>query len=74
MALLHIFLLLLCLVVIVPTLHANLLERDEYWQDHYGEFDEYWKERAKIAENDNKAAYFADPYAVSGNLTFSVSE
>ena len=74
MAKLHIFLHFLCLALIIPNLYANILETDAFWKDHLQEFDEYWKERAKVAEKDNQAAYFADPYAVSGNFTSSVSE
>ncbi|KAE9607937.1 hypothetical protein Lal_00039986 [Lupinus albus] len=72
----NIWLLFLCLsiVTLATTLHANLLESEEYWEKHVVEFDEYWKGRARIAEQDNKAAYSSDPYAVSGNLTSSVSE
>ena len=71
---LPIFLHFLCLAVTIPTLYANILETDAFWQDHLKEFDQYWRERAKIAEKDNQAAYFADPYAVSGNFTSSISE
>ena len=64
----------LCLVVIIPTLHANILENDTYREELLNEFDEYWKEREAIAEKDNKEAYFPDPYAVTENFTSSVSE
>ncbi|KAK7362193.1 hypothetical protein VNO77_04299 [Canavalia gladiata] len=63
------------LAIFIPTLHANVLEEDEgYWKTHVVEFDPYWRKRAKIAQVDNEEAYFRDPYAVSGNLTSSVSE
>jgi len=66
--------LLLSLAVLIPTLNANILESEEYWRDHATEFDSYWKERAAAAAEKNEAAYFADPYSVSGNFTSSVSE
>lgn len=56
------------------TLRANELESDEYWVEHENEFDSYWKERAKVAKEVNQEAYFPDPYAVSGNLTETVTE
>ncbi|ESW25834.1 hypothetical protein PHAVU_003G069100 [Phaseolus vulgaris] len=67
-------LVLLSLAVLIPTLNANTLESEEYWQKHENEFDPYWKGRAETAAVDNNAAYFPDPYSVSGNLSSSVSE
>ncbi|XP_027348153.1 pectate lyase-like [Abrus precatorius] len=74
MAKYHICLVLVSLAVFIPTLHANVLEKDEFWQEQVKAFTPYWQERAKVAKIDNEAAYFADPYAVSGNMTFAVSE
>lgn len=71
---LDIILFLLCLAVLTPTLNANPLEKNEYWEEHVPEFDSYWQERAKVAKEANQAAYFVDPYAVSGNFTATVSE
>ncbi|RDX64906.1 putative pectate lyase 3, partial [Mucuna pruriens] len=65
---------LLSLTVLIPTLNANELETNEYWVNHTNEFDTYWQERAKVAKIDSSAAYFEDPYAVSGNFTSSISE
>ncbi|XP_020224116.1 pectate lyase-like [Cajanus cajan] len=70
----HFFLILLSLAVIIPTLNANILEKDEYWQNHVNDFDPYWQERAKTAKKNSEAAYFQDPYSLSGNLTTSVSD
>ncbi|CAI8606771.1 unnamed protein product [Vicia faba] len=71
---LDIFLFMLCLAIIIPTLNANVLESNEYWKEQRPEFDSYWQERAKVAKQDNHAAYFPDPFAVSGNFTASISE
>ncbi|QCD82723.1 pectate lyase [Vigna unguiculata] len=60
--------------LLIPTLNANSLEKDGYWKSHSNEFDTYWQTRAEEAAKDNKAAYFKDPYSVSGNFTSSVSE
>lgn len=74
MAKIVISLLLLCLAVAIPSLKANPLESEEYWLEHSNEFDSYWQERAKVAKQVNQAAYFPDPFAVSGNLTAKVTE
>lgn len=71
---LDIFLFIVCLAIITPTLNANKLESSEYWKEQRPEFDSYWQEKAEIAKQDNHAAYFPDPYAVSGNFTASISE
>ncbi|BAT74568.1 hypothetical protein LR48_Vigan01g102300 [Vigna angularis] len=68
------FFVLFYLAVLIPTLNGNPLEDDQYWKNHENEFDTYWKDRAQKAAEDNKAAYFEDPYSVSGNFTSSVSE
>lgn len=70
---LDIFLFLLCLAIFIPILNANILEDKEYWKESLPEFDAYWQERAKVAKEVNQAAYFPDPYAVSGNFTASIS-
>lgn len=71
---LDIILFVLCLAMFTPTLNANKLENNEYWNEQRPEFDSYWQERAKVAKQENKAAYFKDPYAISGNFTASISE
>ncbi|CAI8587815.1 unnamed protein product [Vicia faba] len=71
----HLFLLTF-LVVIIPTLvNANVKEQDSYW-DNILPFinDTYWREKAVDAEKANNKAYTPDPYAVSGNMTSTVSE
>ncbi|KAK7317520.1 hypothetical protein RJT34_01833 [Clitoria ternatea] len=70
----HIYFLLLSLAIFIPSLHANTLESDEFWQEREKEYDKYWQHREKVAETDNEEAYSSDPYDVSGNLTSSVSE
>ncbi|KAL1315787.1 probable pectate lyase 3 [Arachis duranensis] len=61
----------LCLVAMIPILKANILENTTYLND----FDEeYWKERAAIAEKDNREAYFLNPYEISGNFSSTVLE
>ncbi|TKY69721.1 pectate lyase 3 [Spatholobus suberectus] len=68
------FFLLICFVVIIPTLHANVKEDDAYWQRKTELLDPYWKEKAAVAEKLNQEAYSTDPYALTSNLTYSVSE
>ncbi|KAK7386950.1 hypothetical protein VNO78_27347 [Psophocarpus tetragonolobus] len=70
----HIIIILLSLAILIPTLNANILEKEEYWHSHVDEYDSYWQEKAKVAKAHSEAAYFADPYAVSGNFTSSISE
>lgn len=70
----HNLVVLLCLAVSIPTLNGNVLEDEGYWVNRSGEYDAYWKERQQVAKAENEAAYNADPYAVSGNLTSEVSE
>jgi pectate lyase len=71
---LNIFLFFLSLAIIIPTLNANVLESKEFWKEQSTEFDAYWQERAIAAKQYNQAAYTPDPYAVSGNLTASITE
>ncbi|KAK2408325.1 pectate lyase [Trifolium repens] len=71
---LNIFLYFLSLAIIIPTLNANVLESKEFWKEQSTEFDAYWQERAVEAKQFNQAAYNPDPYAVSGNLTASITE
>ncbi|KAK7274743.1 hypothetical protein RIF29_15841 [Crotalaria pallida] len=68
------FFLFLCFMVIIPSFDANVKESESYWDEKNKSMDAYWKEKAVIAEKVNKAAFFPDPYALSGNLTSSVSE
>ncbi|KAJ7954159.1 Pectate lyase [Quillaja saponaria] len=49
--------------VIIPTLHANIYE-----------FDEYWQQRAKQAHEDALKAYDPNPMGVVGNITFYIAE
>ncbi|KAH1264495.1 putative pectate lyase 3 [Glycine soja] len=76
MAKIHNFYLLTCLVVMIPTLYANVKEDEAYWkrQSEVLLVDSYWQERASIAEKENQQAYTSDPYSLTKNLTFSVSE
>lgn len=75
MAKMHNFFLLTCLIVIIPTLHANVKEDEIYWKRQSQILnDSYWKQKASVAEKENKQAYTSDPYSLTKNLTFSVSE
>ncbi|KAK4261167.1 hypothetical protein QN277_004205 [Acacia crassicarpa] len=65
------FFLLICWVAI-PTLHANVLENETFWNEHSIEFDQYWHQRANEAEKANKEEYQSNPYEVVGNITASV--
>ncbi|KAG5087793.1 hypothetical protein JHK86_000405 [Glycine max] len=60
----------------IPTLYANVKEDEAYWkrQSEVLLVDSYWQERASIAEKENQQAYTSDPYSLTKNLTFSVSE
>ncbi|CAL5188700.1 unnamed protein product [Lathyrus oleraceus] len=71
----HLFLLVI-LVVIIPTLvHANVKEQDSYWDNIFPFInDTYWREKSAEAEKANNIAYTPDPYAVSENMTSTVSE
>ncbi|CAL5188703.1 unnamed protein product [Lathyrus oleraceus] len=71
----HLFLLTI-FVVIIPTLvHANVKEQDSYWDNIFPSLNNtYWQGRAARAQKTNDEAYTPDPYAVSGNMTSSVSE
>ncbi|TKY58803.1 pectate lyase P59 [Spatholobus suberectus] len=60
--------------ILFSTLNAITDGDDEFKQNHGYEADGYWRERAEEAKKDNQAAYSEDPYAVSDNLTSSVSE
>ena len=71
---LDIFLFFVCLAIMTPSLNANTLESSEYWKEQSVEFDSYWQERAKIAKQINHAAYFPDPFAVSGNFTETITQ
>ena len=61
-------------LVLIPALHANLLEKDEYWKEHRPEFDAYWKGRANEAEKFNREAYDPNPFEVSSTFTSGVAE
>ncbi|KAI9111969.1 hypothetical protein K1719_017659 [Acacia pycnantha] len=65
------FFLLICWVAI-PTLHANTLENETFWNEHSVEFDQYWHQRANEAEKANKEEYQSNPYEVVANITASV--
>ncbi|OIW20957.1 hypothetical protein TanjilG_26669 [Lupinus angustifolius] len=60
--------------VVDMSFDANVKESESYWQEHMKTLDAYWQEKAVVAEKVNKEAFFPDPYALSGNLTSSVSE
>ncbi|MED6205944.1 hypothetical protein PIB30_022391 [Stylosanthes scabra] len=67
----------LCLIAIIPILKANnILEDTTYDVKEYSKtFDEdYWKERAAIAYNHSREAYFPNPYDIAGNVSSSVLE
>ncbi|KAJ7953760.1 Pectate lyase [Quillaja saponaria] len=49
--------------IIIPTLHANIYE-----------FDEYWQQRAKQAREAALKAYDPDPLGVVGNVTSQIAE
>ncbi|XP_027361416.1 probable pectate lyase 3 [Abrus precatorius] len=67
-------LLLTCFLVLIPTLHANVKEDSGYWEKHEEVLDSYWIQRASDAEKVNQGAYYSDPYALTSNLTSSVSQ
>jgi len=71
----HLFLL-TCLVVTISTLvHANVKEDKAYWDRILPTLNTtYWQKKASIAAKANDKAYTPDPYAVSGNLSSTVSE
>ncbi|XP_019432025.1 PREDICTED: pectate lyase-like [Lupinus angustifolius] len=71
---LYSFFIFLCFMMIIPSFDANVKESESYWQEHMKTLDAYWQEKAVVAEKVNKEAFFPDPYALSGNLTSSVSE
>lgn len=50
-------------VVIIPTLHANIAE-----------YDDYWKQRAAQAEKDNHEAYNPDPEEVTNSFNSHVNK
>ncbi|KAM3706646.1 hypothetical protein ACB098_03G165100 [Castanea mollissima] len=50
-------------VVIIPTLHANIAE-----------YDDYWKQRAAQAEKDNHEAYNPDPEEVTNSFNTHVNK
>lgn len=69
------FFLLICFLVTIPTLYANVKEENTYWLMQKPVLsDAYWKERATVAEKENQAAFTPDPYAVSGNFTSKITE
>lgn len=75
MADLYTSLLVICLVVIIPTLYANVKEDQVYWDRQMKALDTtYWKDKALNATKANQEAYFPDPYAVTRNLTSSISQ
>ncbi|KAE9595591.1 hypothetical protein Lal_00031145 [Lupinus albus] len=63
-----------CFMAMIPSFDANVKEDETYLQEHVKTMDAYWKEKAIVAEKVNKEAFFPDPYAVSENLTSSVSQ
>jgi pectate lyase len=64
------------LVVTISTLvHANVKEDKAYWDRILPTLNTtYWQKKASIAVKANDKAYTPDPYAVSGNLSSTVSE
>ncbi|XP_061338814.1 probable pectate lyase 3 [Gastrolobium bilobum] len=63
-----------CLLVIIPTLHANVKEDTAYFEKQAEQADSYWKERAVIAEKANLEAFNPDPFALTGNLSSTINE
>ncbi|MED6181480.1 putative pectate lyase 3 [Stylosanthes scabra] len=66
----------LCLVVVIPTLQANILENSTtFVEQHIGTVDDaYWKERASVARKLSENAYFPDPHALTRNFTLTVQQ
>ncbi|KAK7309572.1 hypothetical protein RJT34_06411 [Clitoria ternatea] len=61
-------------LVLLPTLEANVKEDSSYFDKRVDLHNAYWQDKAATAQQVNQQAFTSDPYSVTSNLTYSVSE